>query len=68
MVQSFGGSFPLPSYGLFGERNDRIFKGSLLFVDHLPEVSLRIAKWASSRNEFDRLRMDNIFYHQEGPP
>lgn len=46
--------------------NERIFKrASLLVEDLLHQVFVRKANWASTRNEFDSLRMDDILYNWE---
>lgn len=48
------------------KRNDRIFRETSMSVEnHLPMVSSRIAKWASSRKEFDSSIVDGALgsYH-----
>lgn len=48
------------------ERNDKIFRGVSLSVDDiLHVVTLRMAKWASLRNEFDSLKVEGILHNWE---
>lgn len=35
--------------------------------DLMPLVVLRLAKWASSRNDFDGLRVDGLFHNWKVP-
>ena len=51
-------------WSVWKERKNRIFKGSLLYVDDLSQlVVIQIAKWASFKKEFDNLRVDSVLHN-----
>lgn len=48
------------------KKNDKIFwETSMSVENHLPMVSLRIAKWALSRKEFDNSIVDGALHNWE---
>ncbi|XXG74166.1 hypothetical protein AAC387_Pa07g2955 [Persea americana] len=53
-------------WSVWKERNNRIFRGSLLPVEELEQlVLLQIAKWASFKKEFDALKVYSVLHNWE---
>lgn len=53
-------------YGLFGEKNDRIFRGDSSSLSELiATVTLAIAKWALIRKEFSDFALNDIMVNWE---
>lgn len=54
---------------MWKERTNKVFKGVLLVVEDVVHlVFVRIAKWVSSKKEFDDLRVDWVLFNWEVSP
>lgn len=52
---------------IWKERNTRVFKGVSMPVEYeFSLVFVCIAKWASMREDFDRLKVEGIIHNLEG--